>query len=397
MTQVPQNGSSSAFPRSAAPRPGWQPGRRWQRCCALSAATAPTLPISRCARQPPARAHRIRSGRGRGDGDGRPGGDPAVHPSRPDCRRDASCQAHRRPGDCDRRHRRHLAARARHRDTERPRGGHAVPRHGSSAAHRPRRGRASPAGSDGSDTRRRVHGTRHGKARCPRTQLFLRCGPRAALRPGCTNIHGRVRWPCDGPLFVPHRTQSRVAHGGARRQRLRLPHRSAPATRPSRDTARCRLARSDHLLREHGPELGACRNDQGAPGSRRPGAWQRIPRGDPLLRLAPRPGLRRGRRHPRYEAPHRRVQGRRVGRRCRPACAHRRPQREAGRRRHTRDRVPGADPPARMGRPRSGIAGAHDAGRIAHAGSRRPRAAQCRRGNWAPPTASFAASSIAFR
>ena len=42
-----------------------------------------------------------------------------------------------------------------------------------------------------------------------------------------------------------------------------------------------------------------------------------IPRGDPPLRLAPRPGLRRGRRHPRDEAPHRPAQGRRAGRRSR--------------------------------------------------------------------------------
>ena len=41
---------------------------------------------------------------------------------------------------------------------------------------------------------------------------------------------------------------------------------------------------------------------------------------------------------------------------ARPAGAHRRPQREAGRRRHPRDRVPGADPAAGLGRPRSGAA-----------------------------------------
>ena len=80
-----------------------------------------------------------------------------------------------------------------------------------------------------------------------------------------------------------------------------------------------------------------------------------------------------------------------------PVGAHRRPQREAGRRRHPRDRVPGADPAARLGRPRSGAARSDHAGRAAPAGARRARAAQCARANWAPPIASCAASSIGCR
>ena len=67
---------------------------------------------------------------------------------------------------------------------------------------------------------------------------------------------------------------------------------------------------------------------------------------------------------------------------ARPVGAHRRPQREAGRRRHPRDRVPGADPAAGLGRPRSGAARPDHAGRAARCW-RAP--ATCRampRANW---------------
>ena len=91
------------------------------------------------------------------------------------------------------------------------------------------------------------------------------------------------------------------------------------------------------------------------------------------------------------------AQGRRAGRCGRPAGAHRRPQREAGRRRHPRDRVPGADPAAGLGRPRSGAARcrrrwARCACWCAPAMCRASAAA-----NWPPPTASCAGSSTGCR
>ena len=95
------------------------------------------------------------------------------------------------------------------------------------------------------------------------------------------------------------------------------------------------------------------------------GAGRRVPRGDPSVRLAPRPRFRRGRRHPRDEAADRPAQGRRAGRWRRPGGAHRRPQREARRRRHPRDRVPGADAATRLGRPRSRPARSDHTGRAA--------------------------------
>ena len=107
-----------------------------------------------------------------------------------------------------------------------------------------------------------------------------------------------------------------VADGGARRRRLRVPHRPAAAPRSGGHAAGRRPARRHHLLRKHGPELGARRHDQGAPGGRRPGARRGVPGGDPPVRLAPRPRFRRRRRHPRHEAADRRTQGRRARSRC---------------------------------------------------------------------------------
>jgi glutamate-ammonia-ligase adenylyltransferase len=72
-----------------------------------------------------------------------------------------------------------------------------------------------------------------------------------------------------------------------------------------RNTAGCRPARSHHLLRDNGPELGACRDDEGATSCRRHCMRPCIPVRDPALRLAPEAGFRRHRRPPRHEAPHR--------------------------------------------------------------------------------------------
>ena len=69
--------------------------------------------------------------------------------------------------------------------------------------------------------------------------------------------------------------------GGARRRRLRVPHRPAAAPRPRRDAALHRtLPAAISLLREHGPELGARGHAEGAPGGRRhragqPNSWKR--------------------------------------------------------------------------------------------------------------------------
>ena len=151
-------------------------------------------------------------------------------------------------------------------------------------------------------TGRRVHGARHGQARRARTELFLRCGPRAAVRPGGANIHRTHRGRCQGRLRRAVCSRVGVADGGARRRRLRVPHRSAAAARSGGDPARRGGDRRHYLLREHGPELGARGDDQGAPGGRGSGVGGGVPGGDPAVRLAPRAGFLGGRRHPRHEA-----------------------------------------------------------------------------------------------
>ncbi len=52
--------------------------------------------------------------------------------------------------------------------------------------------------------------------------------------PAARNIHGSDRGPRDGRLHLAHRARPGVADGGARRRRLRVPHRSAPAPRSRR-------------------------------------------------------------------------------------------------------------------------------------------------------------------
>ena len=123
-----------------------------------------------------------------------------------------------------------------------------------------------------------------------------------------------------------------------------------------------------------------------------------IPGGDPPLRLAPRPGLRRGRRHPRHEAPHRRAQGRRAGRcgrtRWLRIAGHNVKLGEGGIREieflaQTLQLVWGGRDPELAGARRRSV---HCACWCAPATCRAvPRA------NWAPLTASCAASSIACR
>ena len=120
---------------------------------------------------------------------------------------------------------------------------------------------------------------RHGQAGRRRAELFQRYRPRPVLR------SRRAPEPARRDRRHLHTLGARSGchHGGARRGRLRLPHRSAPAPRPGRHAARRRAARRARLLREHGPELGARGHDQGAPGGRRPGAragrsWRRSAR-----------------------------------------------------------------------------------------------------------------------
>ena len=116
------------------------------------------------------------------------------------------------------------------------------------------------------------------------------------------------------------------------------------AARSRLDAARHPRRRGADLLRGQGPELGARRHDQGAPGRRRPRGRRSLPRRAAALCLAQIHGLRGDRRRPFDQAPDPCAQGswrdRGEG-----------PQRQARPRRHPRDRVLRADPAADRRRP----------------------------------------------
>ncbi len=254
------------------------------------------------------------------------------------------CQAYRRVDHRNRRHWRHLAAGASHRHGSCELAGsrHCVARPwDASAAYRPRRWRPPSARSGEPGAWRWVHGARHGQAGRPRTELFVRCGPRAAVRSGGANIHGCNRRPRAWRVHLADRAWARGADGGARSRRLRVPHRSASAPRPVGHAAGGGDARSHHLLRKHGPELGTCRHDQGATGAPAISALGtgHVPGGDPSVCLAAWPGFRCCRRYPRHEAADRPAQGAVPWPTRLDPVARVRPgqQREAGRGRHSRD------------------------------------------------------------
>ena len=121
------------------------------------------------------------------------------------------------------------------------------------------------------------------------------------------------------------------------------------------------------LLRDHRRELGAGRDDQGQARGRRHRGRRRIPGTAAALHLAPPSRLRRYPEHPLDQAPNRRPPRRRAGRR-------RRTQHQARAGRHPRDRVPGADPAAHLGRARPCAPRARHQAGLRPAGHGRPRA-----------------------
>ena len=158
-----------------------------------------------------------------------------------------------------------------------------------------------------------------------------------------------------GALVRPPHAQSGQADAGAHRRRLRVPHRSAPASRSRLDADRDLARLGAELLREHRAELGARRDDQGAPLRGRSRGRRGVPQGGRAVRLAQISRLRRGRRRARDEAPDGRLQGPRRDR-------DRGPQHQARARRHPRDRVLRADAAADRRRAASRAARAADAG-----------------------------------
>ena len=86
------------------------------------------------------------------------------------------------------------------------------------------------------------------------------------LRPGRRGPAGRRR---AGRALRPHHPRPGPAAAGAHRRRLRVPRRPAAAARSRLDPDRDLAAGRARLLREPRPELGARRDDQGAPLRRR--------------------------------------------------------------------------------------------------------------------------------
>ena len=80
-----------------------------------------------------------------------------------------------------------------------------------------------------------------------------------------------------GRAVRPPHAQPRQADAGAHRRRLRVPHRPAAAPRSGLDADRDLAAVGAELLREHRAELGARRDDQGAPLRRRPRGRRGVP------------------------------------------------------------------------------------------------------------------------
>ena len=178
--------------------------------------------------------------------------------------------------------------------------------------------------------------------------------------------------------------QERTADGYVFRTDLRL--RPDPGLDPDRGLA----ALGAELLREHRAELGARRDDQGAPLRRRSRARRDVPARGRALHLAQISRLRRGRRRARDEAPDGGLQGPRRDR-------DRGPQHQARARRHPRDRVLRADPAADRGRPASRSCAA---ARRWQRWPTSPRAAGSparRRATWPRPIASCAWSSTGCR
>ena len=183
-----------------------------------------------------------------------------------------------------------------------------------------------------------------GKLGAERTQLFERYRPDPAVRPRGAGDRGQRATLAS--------LRARLAHAGAADvggigRRLHLPHRPAAAARSRLDAARHVGPGGRALLRERRPELGTRGDDQGAPRRRQSRRRRGVPGGAASLHLAAASRLRGDPRHPFDQAPDRRPSRRRHGQ-------GRRPQREAGPRRHPRDRVLRPDPAADLRRPQSG-------------------------------------------
>ena len=304
-------------------------------------------PRSRARRRAIHRTRRRPAGR-RGDGAA-----PAQAPGGARCRR--------------RRHRRGLVARAGDRRAQRLCLGlpGCADRFDPPAA-RPRR----PARHRHRSRGRRPHRARHGQARRRRAQLLERHRPDPALRP---RGRGACRQRPAVAAFRAGRAHAGPAHVGDLGRRLHLPHRPPAAPRPRLDAARHVGAGGRALLRERRPELGARRHDQGAPGGRQPRRRRGLPGRPHALYLAQASRLRGDPRHPFDQAP-----DRRPSRRQRRQGAG--PQRQAGPRRHPRDRVLRPDPAADLRRTQSRAAPAR---RPARPCARSPPRAMSRP---APPT-----------
>ena len=172
--------------------------------------------------------------------------------------------------DRARRHRRRLAGDARHRRAHRAR--RCRRRRGGAPSARPggARGQAAPGQSRGARGRQRLHRAGDGQDGRGRAQLFERHRPHRVLRRRRARVRAGHR---AGAVLRAHHPRPGEAAAGAHRRRLCVPHRFAAAARSGLDPDRGLDRGCARLLREHRPQLGARRHDQGrapAPATSRP-------------------------------------------------------------------------------------------------------------------------------
>ena len=133
----------------------------------------------------------------------------------------------------------------------------------------------------------RLHRARHGQDGSGGAQLFERYRPYRILRRGHPSIRKRA-----GSVLRADHADAGEASATAHRRRLRLPHRSAAASRSRLDPDRGLHGVGARLLREPGAELGARRAHQGESLCRRPCGREGIARRALAFHLAQIPGLR---------------------------------------------------------------------------------------------------------
>ncbi len=173
---------------------------------------------------------------------------------------------------------------------------------------RRRRGAAPPRGAvracaDRGRRGSRVHRRRHGQARRPRAEFFLRCRPGVPLRRGRRDRRRAPHRPRG--VFRTRRPRTDPPARRAHRGRFRLPggHASAALRRQRGAGRESGVARE--LSAGAWPRLGALRLDQGARHHGRGGVCRRAPRVHPALRVPPLPRFRRVRFAARHEGTHR--------------------------------------------------------------------------------------------